>query len=134
MLQRLTYADPVSDKSGEVITKAIVDYATDAKVTAPRVRYTVTPDPVDADPDDNFGFNEAYSEFTDGKSRNPVTNQTSKFDGMADAMDVSTDIIKPLWQNQKSWKRRLRINCTQKDYEYTRGNLYSLIDKGQEAT
>ena len=65
---------PVADKTGEVITKAIVDYATDAKVTAPReVRYTVTPDPVDADPDDNFGFNEIYSEFTDAKSRNPTT-------------------------------------------------------------
>ena len=65
---------PVSDKSGEVITKAIVDYATDSKVTAPReVRYTVTPDPADADPDDNFGFNEIYSEFTDAKSRNPTT-------------------------------------------------------------
>ena len=65
---------PVQDKSGELITKAIVDYATEAQVTAPReVRYTVTPDPLDADPDDNFGFNEIYSEFTDGLSRNPVT-------------------------------------------------------------
>lgn len=35
---------PVQDKSGEMITKAIVDYATDAVKTAPReVRYTVTP-------------------------------------------------------------------------------------------
>ena len=65
---------PVQDKSGELITKAIVDYATEAQVTAPReVRYTVQPDPLDADPDDNFGFNEIYSEFTDGLSRNPVT-------------------------------------------------------------
>ena len=65
---------PISDKSGELITKAIVDYATDSKVTAPReVRYTVEPDPANADPDDNFGFNELYSEFTDGKSRNPTT-------------------------------------------------------------
>jgi hypothetical protein len=65
---------PVTDKTGELITKTIVDYATDSKVTAPReVRYTVTPDPADADPDDNFGFNEIYSEFTDAKSRNPTT-------------------------------------------------------------
>ena len=35
---------PVQDKSGEVIKKAIVDYSTEAVVTAPReVRYTATP-------------------------------------------------------------------------------------------
>jgi len=65
---------PIQDKTNEVITKAIVDYATDSAVTAPReVRYTVTPDPIDANADDDFGFNELYSEFTDGLSRNPVT-------------------------------------------------------------
>lgn len=65
---------PIQDKTSDVITKAIVDYATDAKVTAPReVRYTVTPEPSNADPDDDFGFNELFSEFTDGLSRNPVT-------------------------------------------------------------
>ena len=65
---------PVSDKSSELITKAIVDYATDSKVTASReVRYQVTPQPADADPDDDFGFNELFSEFTDGLSRNPTT-------------------------------------------------------------
>ncbi len=147
---------PLADKSGEIITKAIVDYATDAVPTAPReVRYTATPtslvqrdgaatsqlsaaaddndgiinvvdasgftaktniqidnevmritkksgtklyvqrawnntteaahvngsnifkiDEVDhafVDADDNFGFNELFSEFTDGKSRNPTT-------------------------------------------------------------
>lgn len=65
---------PVSDATSEVITKAIVDYATDSKITAAReVRYTVTPDPANADPDDDFGFNELFSEYTDGLSRNPTT-------------------------------------------------------------
>ncbi len=65
---------PVADKSSELITKAIVDYATDSAATASReVRYQVTPDPADADPDDDFGFNEIFSEFTDGLSRNPTT-------------------------------------------------------------
>ena len=64
---------PVTSAGGH-IKKAIVDTATDSKVTAAReVRYTVTPDPVDADPDDNFGFNELVSDFQDGLSRNPVT-------------------------------------------------------------
>ena len=67
---------PVQSSEGELIRKAIVDYATDTKLSAPReVRYTVTPDPLDADPDDNFGFNELKAEFTDGLSRNPVTGQ-----------------------------------------------------------
>ena len=65
---------PVQDKSSELITKAIVDIATDSKATASReVRYQVTPDPADADPDDDFGFNEIKSEWTDGLSRNPTT-------------------------------------------------------------
>lgn len=72
------------------IKKAIVDtYAAMDQVNAPRVqRYQVTPkatidynasgtitsddDPF-IDPDDNFGFNEIRSEFTDIKKRNPIT-------------------------------------------------------------
>ena len=58
----------------KVIKKAIVDYSTSAKVTAPReVRYTVQPDPITADADDDFGFGEIYSEFTDQKKRNPIS-------------------------------------------------------------
>ena len=69
-----TYLYGPVTSAGGLIKKAIVDTATDSKVTAAReVRYTVTPDPVDADPDDNFGFNELTSDFQDGLSRNPVT-------------------------------------------------------------
>ena len=65
---------PVVSAEDETIKKVIVDYATDSTPTAAReVRYTVEPDPVNADADDDFGFNELYSEFTDGLSRNPVT-------------------------------------------------------------
>jgi len=147
---------PVQDNSGEIITKTIVDYATDSVRTAPReVRYTATPastidrnsdatttlssacddndgiikvtdasglvvhtniqiddevmriakidgtqifvtrawlqsvnaahtngssihriteaDHALVDSDDNFGFNELFSDFTDGLSRNPTT-------------------------------------------------------------
>ena len=67
---------PVSDTTDQLIKKAIVDTATSAIPTAAReVRYTVTPDPITADADDDFGFNELFSEFTDGLSRNPVTGQ-----------------------------------------------------------
>nr|BAR35395.1 proximal tail sheath stabilization [uncultured Mediterranean phage uvMED] len=65
---------PVNDITNKLIKKSIVDTALDSKTTAAReMRYTVQPDPLTADPDDNFGFNELYSEFSDGKSRNPVT-------------------------------------------------------------
>ena len=67
---------PVQDTDSEIIKKAIVDYNTKDKTMPTReVRYQVTPDPLTADPDDNFGFNEIFSEFQDAKSRNPTTGQ-----------------------------------------------------------
>ena len=69
---------PVQDKSGEVIKKAIVDYSTKQELApnAPReIRYQVTPDPITADADDDFGFNELTSEYVDSKQWNPTTGQ-----------------------------------------------------------
>ncbi len=60
---------------------------------------------------------------------------TSKFDGIEDALDVETSIVK----DEKPALERVEDTpvkeneAVKKDYEYTRGNLYSLIDKGQEA-
>ena len=61
--------------------------------------------------------------------------QTSKFDGIEEALDVKTEIMQADTSIKKvepsvdtSDKNQLK-----KDYEYTRGNLYTLIDKGQEA-
>jgi len=64
---------PVREPS--VIRKSIVDtYSTIDTVNAPRVqRYAVQPDPVDADADDDFGFDEVFSEFTDMQKWNPET-------------------------------------------------------------
>jgi hypothetical protein len=66
---------PVREPS--VIRKAITDtYASMDTVNAPRVqRYTVQPDPLDADADDDFGFNEVFSEFTDMQKWNPETGE-----------------------------------------------------------
>ena len=59
----------------------------------------------------------------------------NNFEGIEDALDVASDIVpasKPTppvpVEEFASTKEQLK-----KDYEYTRGNLYSLIDKGQEA-
>lgn len=64
---------PVREPS--VIRKTIVDtYTSMDTVNAPRVqRYTVQPDPLNADADDDFGFNEVFSDFTDIQKWNPET-------------------------------------------------------------
>lgn len=65
---------PVTDSS--VVKKVQVDYSSKLDKTAPReVRYTVEPDPVNAGPDDDFGFSEMTSNFVDAKDWNPVTGQ-----------------------------------------------------------
>lgn len=63
-------------QESKLITKAIVDSYTTTTTPAPReVRYQVTPDPITADADDDFGFGEIFSEFVDNKKYNPVTGQ-----------------------------------------------------------
>ena len=59
---------PVTKQS--VIKRVQVDQYTDMPDTAPKreQRYSVTPDPVTADFDDNFGFNETTSFFQDAKN------------------------------------------------------------------
>ena len=59
--------------------------------------------------------------------------KTSKFDDLNDAFNVETDIVPT--KTTKVQKKEVKSNGDhiQKDYEYTRGNLYSIIEKGQEA-
>ena len=59
--------------------------------------------------------------------------QTSKYDGIEDALDVETSLVE---QGQPQKNNSIVPNVTDqqiKDYEYSRGNFYSLIEKGQEA-
>tara|TARA_Y100000022_G_C13092293_1_gene302854 strand:- start:93 stop:533 length:441 start_codon:yes stop_codon:yes gene_type:complete len=62
----------------------------------------------------------------------PQQETTSKYEGIEEALDVDSDIVpaapKAEIVNSAATKDQLK-----KDYEYTRGNLYSLIEKGQEA-
>ena len=64
---------PVTDS--KTIKKVITDYYTDTNTTsAPReVRYTIQPDPITADADDDFGFGIVDEDFTDMKKRNPTS-------------------------------------------------------------
>jgi len=65
---------PVAESSEGLIKKVQVDYYadTDTKKSKREVRYTVTPDPVSAGPDDDFGFSESTSFFSDAKSYSPT--------------------------------------------------------------
>ena len=58
----------------------------------------------------------------------------SKFDAINDSLDIEvveeeeTKVV----ENKSKPAERTKKDST-RDYEYTRGNLYSLIEKGQEA-
>ena len=60
---------------------------------------------------------------------------TKKFEKLDDAFNVESEIIPSDNQDpiEKIEKISSSIDDVKKDYEYTRGNLYSLIEKGQEA-
>ena len=63
--------------SSNIIRTVEADQYTDMPDQSPKreQRYTVTPSPVNADADDDFGFNETTSFFTDAKNFNPVTGK-----------------------------------------------------------
>jgi hypothetical protein len=65
---------------------------------------------------------------------------TKKFDKLDETFNVSSEIVettnvveKSLLNASEDIEESPKINDVKKDYEYTRGNLYSLIEKGQEA-
>jgi hypothetical protein len=56
---------------------------------------------------------------------------SKKYDGLDDAFNVESDIVSAEVDAIKVSPSK--GEDIRKDYEYTRGNLYSLIEKGQEA-
>jgi len=60
---------------------------------------------------------------------------TKKFDKLNETFNVTGEIIstEPETSIEKIEKVASTVDDIKKDYEYTRGNLYSLIEKGQEA-
>lgn len=60
---------------------------------------------------------------------------TKKFDKLNETFNVSGEIISTEAETvaEKVEKISSSVDDIKKDYEYTRGNLYSLIEKGQEA-
>jgi len=59
---------------------------------------------------------------------------TKKFDDLNETFNVSGEIVETKIESaDKLEKIPSSVEDVKKDYEYTRGNLYSLIEKGQEA-
>jgi len=56
----------------------------------------------------------------------------SEFDSIDDALNVESSIVE-VDDTPKSIQKPEQKTDISKDYEYTRANLYSLIEKGQEA-
>jgi hypothetical protein len=60
---------------------------------------------------------------------------TKKFDSLDDTFNVAAEVVTeslPV-KVEREKPDRLTKDDIEKDYEYTRGNLYSIIEKGQEA-
>ena len=68
---------PVAESSDGLIKKVQVDMYNDTNIqTAKReVRYTVEPDPISAGPDDDFGFSETTTFYTDSKNYSPTRQE-----------------------------------------------------------
>ena len=56
-----------------------------------------------------------------------------KTQGLDDAFNLESSIVSADKNDVVKKPDRLTKDDIQKDYEYTRGNLYSIIEKGQEA-
>lgn len=68
---------PIADSTDGLIRKVQVDYYADTnRSTAKReMRYSVVPDPIDAEPGDNFGFDETITMYDDGKTYSPTRQE-----------------------------------------------------------
>ena len=58
---------------------------------------------------------------------------SDQFDSINDTLDIEVQAGEIVKETKKELKKISGQEDHLKDYEYTRGNLYSLIEKGQEA-
>jgi len=65
---------PVAESTEGLIKKVIVDQhaGTNTQTANREVRYTLTPDPSDAGPNDDFGFSETWTDYGDSKDLSPT--------------------------------------------------------------
>jgi len=58
---------------------------------------------------------------------------TKNFDDLNETFNVSDDVVNAEVVKKETVVPKAQLDDIKKDYEYTRGNLYSIIEKGQEA-
>ncbi len=68
---------PIAETTDGLIRKVQVDYynSVDVQNAKREVRYTAVPDPIDAEPGDDFGFSETLEFFNDGKRYSQSQNK-----------------------------------------------------------
>ncbi len=68
---------PIADSTDGLIRKVQVDYYsnTDKQTAKREMRYTAVPDPITAEPEDDFGFSETTTMFDDGKVYSPTRQE-----------------------------------------------------------
>jgi hypothetical protein len=68
---------PIADSTDGLIRKVQVDYYSGSDTTTAKreMKYTVVPDPIDAQPDDDFGFSETSEMLFDSKEYSPTQQQ-----------------------------------------------------------
>jgi uncharacterized protein YaaN involved in tellurite resistance len=62
-----------------------------------------------------------------------MNTNNEKYKDLSDAFDVTSEIVTPENVSKELKAIASDNGDVRKDYEYTRGNLYSIIEKGQEA-
>ena len=55
------------------------------------------------------------------------------FDSIEEALNVDTEVVETDIEPRKNQLEKTDKNDSSKDYEYSRAQLYSLVEKGQEA-
>ena len=55
------------------------------------------------------------------------------YESIVKALNISESDVVPIKKENPKKDNIVKINEIEKDYEYTRANLYSIIEKGQEA-
>jgi len=55
------------------------------------------------------------------------------FDSIEEALNVDTEVVETNIEPRKNQLEKTDKNDSSKDYEYSRAQLYSLVEKGQEA-
>ena len=68
---------PIAETTDGLIRKVQVDYynSVDTQNAKREVRYTAVPDPIDAEPGDDFGFSETLDFFNDSKKYSPTQDK-----------------------------------------------------------